>query len=141
MSKHWGLSPNNIMSASKVNNYITDATDVGAGNLKFDSTTEATFTVPAGKRWFLIAGSMNRDANTWAVVDFYDSADKNIMRLAECSPATGRTGYPNNSAVNAMEGHKAIPMILDAGEYIKLTFGAAQGAGANASCLVLEIPI
>lgn len=118
------------MVAKKVNNYIVDATDNAAGNLKFDSTTVQTYTVPSGKRWIILYGTFNRSDSGTLTIYGYDSADKVICQFAVESAATGYSDWPTAPAKG--------PFILDEDEYILITAGVAQGATAAASCVVLE---
>jgi len=122
----------------KVNNFVEDATDHGAGNLKWDSTTVCTLTVPDGKRWYLIGGTTYRDQAATVSVIVYDNDDKPILPLMYDSAGTGRRGFPHSDAYSASEAFKAIPCILDQGEYIKFEFGAAQDAVAYVTALVME---
>lgn len=128
------------MYARKVNNYIEDATDNAATNAKFTSTTAQEYTVPAGKRWFVLGGYVKRDASSTLAVVAYDVSDKIIMYFDYQAAATGQTAWPcqdaHDRAVNP-----SYPIILDAGEYVGISFGSAQGAGAEASCIILEIDI
>ena len=119
-----------------VSNYIIDATDVAATNAKWTSTTVQTWTVPAGKRWWFIGGSVKNSADATVTVDIYDKAAK--VMLGVCSiaaPGAGvRVQYPD-----ADIGYVHRPILLDEGMAVKLTMGAAQGAAAEATCVVLEM--
>ncbi len=126
------------MRGKKVNNYIEDATDNAATNDKFDSTTTALWTVPSGKRWFLMYGSISRDTSSTLTIKLYDSSDKLIGMIDSKSAATGDTPFTGTGASATVAKGKQY-WVLDAGEYVKLTFGAAQGASATASCVVIEV--
>ena len=119
-----------------MSNYIVDATDVGAGNDKWTSTTVQTWTVPAGKRWWFIGGSVKNSADATVTVDIYDKAGK--VMLGVCSiaaPGAGvRVQYPDSDI-----GYVHRPIPLDTGMAVKLTMGAVQGAAAEATCVVLQM--
>lgn len=113
-----------------ITNYDIDAT---AGGLWTD-TTHFKVTVPTGKRWKVLGGVINRDANQTVVVDVYNSSNDIILRLDSRSAGTGITEFPSQN----YNSYVATGLYIDAGMYIQATFGAAQGAAAYASCLVLE---
>ncbi len=124
-----------LVYVRKLNLYIADATDNAATNEKFTSTTVQDYIVPAGKRWFVIGGNINRDASQTVTVDFYDSSDNRILRGDSRGAGTGITEWPSANY------DAYFPVPLDAGEYVKLTFGGAQGAAAWATCVVLEVNV
>jgi len=127
--------------AKKVDNYIEDATDNGTGNDKFDSTTLQKYEVPSGKRWILLGGVVVIDASSTCTVSIKNSAGKLIRRIIAGTATTGTVPYPSTNAAVTYEGGVAYPHVLDYGDYVEVLFGAAQGAGASASCQVLEIDI
>jgi len=120
--------------ARKLNNY--EVYGAGAGPL-WTSTTNYKAVVPAGKRWFLYGGVVFRSASATASINVYDAADKKIYTLGSHAAATGICHYPE--AENT--GSLAFPIPLDAGEYVDITLGAAQGATAYGTCVVLEVDI
>lgn len=132
MSK--GLSKTDLLAAPKVNNYI-----LGATNFSQDTSTHL-WTVPAGKRWYLIAGGIKRDAAQTCVVHIEDASAKLYYRLSAVAAGTSWVGFPNDETEGCPKGHEAVPIIIDAGEIIRVTFGGAQGAAASISCIVLEVP-
>ena len=137
MTTRWGLDPHSLWAGPLVENYIVDATDNAATNLKWTSTTVQSYTVPANKRWVLFGGHVNRDVQTGTatlLVDVYNESDKLILRLDTQANATGTTGYPNATSAAAF----VFPMPMDAGWYVKITIGEAQDTAATASCVVLE---
>ena len=119
-----------------VSNFIIDATDVAATNAKWTSTTVQTWTVPAGKRWWFIGGSVKNSADATVTVDIYDKAAKVMFGVCSiAAPGIGvRVQYPD-----ADIGYVHRPIPLDEGMAVKLTMGAAQGAAAEATCVVLEM--
>lgn len=113
-------------------NYIEDATDNGAGNDKWTSTTVQTYTVPSNKRWLLWGGQVTRDANETLVVNLTDGTNT-IMNLATAAAGTGQSDL-----LEDLPGNFSLPMILEAGWTVVITAGGAQGAGAKATCVVTE---
>ncbi|MHC4335470.1 MAG: hypothetical protein ACYSUV_17230 [Planctomycetota bacterium] len=118
-----------------VDNFIIDATDIGAGNDKWTSTTVQTWTVPAGRTWYFIGGSVLNSADATVTCDIHNAADKIVYGLCSiAAPGIGvRVQYPDSDIAYV---HRPIPMAE--GWYVKLTMGAAQGAAAEATCQVLE---
>ena len=112
-----------------VGNYIVDATDNAATNLKWDSTTVQTYTVPSTKRWMLQGGSVFLSDNATCVVTMTDGTNT-IGQLATHAATTGWVEYPEFTHPH---GH-----LLDPGWTIVITCGGAQGATAKASCIVYE---
>ena len=119
-------------------NHIIDATDNGAGNDKWTSTTIQTWTVPAGKRWYFLGGTVLNSVDATATLDMYDAQPKIVFGLASIATpgAATRVQYPD-----ADIGYVHRPIAMDAGWSIKLTMGAAQGAAAEASCVVIEVSV
>ena len=115
--------------------YIVDAGDTGTGNDKWDSTTVMEWEVPSGKKWLFIGGTVKNSADATVTVDLYDSADKVVFGLASIAApgAAARVQFPDSDIGYV---HRPIPMAE--GWYVKMTMGAAQGAAAEANCLVLE---
>ena len=116
-------------------NYIVDATDNGAGNDKWTSTTVQTYTVPAATYWLLWGGQVTRDAAETLVVNLTDGTNT-IMNLATEGAAASQT-----SLLADLPGNYHMPMILPAAYTIVITAGGAQGAGAKATCVVTEVSI
>lgn len=130
------ITPTLLETATKKNYYIADATDNAAGNLKFDSTTGQHYICPTGKRWFLYGGVVYRDANETLNILIRDSSDRVVSYLCDEAAGTGYKHYPTS-----LIGYFTRPQVLDAGEYVDITFGGAQGAGAKATCCVLEVDV
>ena len=126
----WGLGKNSLYSAKKVDNYAIDATGGGL----WTTTTTYKIVCPTGKRWVLIGGVINRGVSATVNVIVYNASDEPIQFLYYAAASTGTSGYP--SSTNAGNG---VP-ILDVGEYVLATFGAAQNAASYMTCLVLEVP-
>ena len=114
-----------------VDNFEEDATGATA---KWPDTTHYKAEVPLGKRWFLLYGSFYRDANQTANVQILNAADKTVGYLGSYGATTGIAGYPLYSSTSVPEC-----IILDAGWYIYITFGGAQGANAYATAVVIEV--
>ena len=117
--------------AKKVNNYAIDATGGGL----FTDTTHYRITCPAGKRWFVLSGSVKADVSATVQVHIFDSSDNIIDRLLYESASTTHFVFPES------EFFTGNAKIIDAGEYLEILFGAIQGVGAFASCTILEIDI
>ena len=117
--------------ARKIDNYNADATGGGT----WVSTTHYTVVVPAGKRWFFIGGFAKNDVNATMFIAVYDAGDNTLgFLLDEAATTTGKSYPEPDFQIGAQ-------WVLDAGEYIQLTCGAAQGAGAYCSCVVLEVDV
>lgn len=127
-----GIPGSILANARKINNWEDDAT----GGTLWATTTSFKVVCPADKRWILIGGIINRDANAAAYAYIKDSSDNPIIRLSSYTAATGITQLLDYDSVSTPT---AAPFIIDAGEYVEIVFDAAQGAGAYASCVVLEI--
>lgn len=122
--------------ALKKNYYIVNATDNDATNAKWTSTTIQTYTVPADHRWILLSSFVLLDVSSTLTIYIKDTAGAFIDYLATYSAGTGAKGYPLSSVTGGYG-----PYILDAGESVYVQCGTAQGAGAKASCVVLELRV
>ena len=121
-----------------LDNYIIDATDPGAGNDKWTSTTVQSYTVPTGRRWALQGGSVKRDTQTGTAtldVSIFNAADKLIQILSQEANAAATTPYPDVT----FTGYLQFPLPMAAGWYVKVVVGEAQGAAATATCVVREL--
>lgn len=97
-----------------------------------------TYTVPSGRRWALYGGVVTRDANTGTAtldVSLYDAAGHLVMVLDQAIAGTGTDSYPDPTYT----GYLNFPLIMNAGWYVLITIGEAQGATAAATCYVLEM--
>lgn len=113
-------------------NYLEDATSA------WDATTHHAYTVPAGERWLLFGGVINRDANATLDVTVQNAAGKTILYLSDQAAGTGITHYPDSS----VGGDQIIrPIPLDAGMVVYILTGAAQGAGAYSSCFIIRVGV
>ncbi len=130
--------PLHIQAGTIKEYYIVDATDPGTGNDKWNSTTVQKYTVPAGTMWWVYGGSVKNSADATVTVQIFNSADKVILQLASiAAPGAGvRVQYPDS---DIGEVHKPIPVA--ATSYVNILMGAAQGAAAEATCLVHECTI
>ena len=117
--------------------YIVDTGSLGAGNDKWDSTTVMTWTVPAGKRWHFIGGTVKNSADATVTCDIHNAADKIVYGICSIAApgATVRVQFPDSDIGYV---HRPIPMGSE--WYLKMTMGAAQGAAAEANIQVIEIP-
>lgn len=126
-----------LLGGKKVNNYIEDATDNAATNAKWTSTTAQEYTVPVNKRWFLLYGNVLRDASSTCRIAIYDASDDIIGHLGMYAAAADFAPFPCQAT--ATFSMAAGLIILDAGEYVGITCGSAQGSGAYATCVVIEV--
>ena len=122
--------------AKKVTNYALDATGGGL----WATTTKFKVTCPAGKRWFVIAGSINRAVSSTLDTRIYDESDVVLYMVDNQGAATGITSFPNKTA-NALIAPTAYPLVMDAGDYLDMSFGTAQNASSWASFTVLEVDV
>lgn len=123
-----------LLTVSKLqDNYDVDAT---AGGL-WTATTTYQATVPAGKRWKLLGGSVYRSVNATVIVEIRNAANQAIVRLDSLSASTGTSSYPGASYI----GPVCSGLMMDPGWYILMTFGVAQDASAWASAVVLEVDV
>ena len=116
--------------------YIVDTGTLDPGNGAWDSTTVMTWTVPAGKRWDFIGGTVKNSADATVVVIVQNAASKVIYQLASIAApgATVRVQFPDADIAFV---HRPIP--LYAGWSVKMTMGAAQGAAAECNIQVVEM--
>ena len=115
-----------------VDNYDIDATGGGL----WTDTTHYKVTVPAGYYYELYGGVCNRDANQAATTSVFNSADKEVLRLATTAAAATLFSYPDTGA-----GNLVLPVKIPAGYYVKITLAGAQGAAAFATCYVLSVKV
>jgi len=125
-----------LIGARKLDNYAKDAT---AGGL-WTSTTTFRVTCPVGKRWFFVGCTSYRDAAATKMARIYDVSDNVLQQVYVDAATTGIACFPS-TVVGVTVLTPLIPFVLDATDYIELTFGAAQGAGAFASVQVLEVSL
>jgi len=91
-----------------------------------------TQTVPAGKRWLFYDGSVERDVNATLQITITDAADHVLVESDTEAAGTTR--------VQVSGLFKVLPLILDAGEKIVLTWGAGQTT-PEISLVVLEVDV
>ncbi|GAI94354.1 unnamed protein product, partial [marine sediment metagenome] len=119
-----------------LDNYEIDATS----GVHWTSDTTYDAVVPAGYRWLLIGGHINRTVSGTMSAAVYNAADKLVLFLAYASAATGKTGFPNTvESGSSLAPPVMIPM--DPGWYVRVTLGASQDASAEGSCVVLEVKL
>ncbi len=114
---------------------VKDSQVTGASNFSED-TSNHKITVPAGKRWRLLYGVIYRDQNADLTIALKDSGDKMLNILTYAAAGTGwlNIWQATNYRANA-------PIILKAGDYVLVTFGAAQGAGGIINMRFLEYDV
>ena len=126
-----GIGPY-IEKGRLVHNFISDSSN-------FDSTTQHDFTVPTGKRWIVLGAMVKPDASATVNVTWRDSSDNLLAYLISVGAGTANLAWPHTTTTNHFTPGWHI--ILDAGDYIRIAFGAAQGAGAYIACPVIEIGV
>ena len=97
-----------------------------------------TFVVPAGKRWQVYGGRAERDVGTTLDIEFYNSDDKLIFAFAQV--ASGATIISWGVVYTATTHKLSESVPLDAGDYVKYTWGLAQTT-PEVTCLITESPI
>lgn len=110
-----------FMDWEKKNNVVADAT------VNYDATTHHAVTVPTDKRWIILSIRDFRDANGTLDITLRNAATNVIHTIADEAAGTGAKWYDSN-----------LNWVLDEGEYVYFEYGAAQGAGAFLSVVVLE---
>lgn len=123
--------------AKKVTNYAVNATVATAWWI---STTVYRAIVPAGKRWFVFGGSFNKDVSSTVTVAIYSKTPTLEQQLDVQAAAQYVGTWPSTVSTVAIQQRPPF-WVLDAGEYVQLTFGTAQGAGAYATCMALEVTV
>ncbi len=118
-----------------VTNYDIDATGGGL----WTSTQHYIATVPAGKRWFLLGGKINRGVSSTISIDAYDVGAIPMFFLDAQAAATGGSAWPSTQAAVTTLQNQGHPIVLSAGQYIDIYFGVAQNASSYCSCVVLEV--
>lgn len=98
------------------------------------AVTTISFTVPAGKRWIFLCASAEVDTSATFTAYIYNSSDKRIQIVTSQSAGTITIDMPYG--VSNIRSFYFFPM--KAGDYIKFTWGAAQGT-PEVSCTVLEL--
>lgn len=132
-----GKPTGNIVDGDLLENYIIDASDNAATNLKWNSTTEQKYTVPAGKFWMLYGGQVQRDVQTGTatlLVTIDNESDVAVLQLDTQANGVTLAPYPNASSTAGI----VFPIKMDAGWYVHITVGEAQDTGAWATCMVIE---
>lgn len=127
-----------LTSAKKLNHHEVYA---GSGTDYWTSTTAFKVIVPTGYRAFVLGGYVEREVSGTVTVKAYDVGDNIIASMDYQAAATGSSTWPTNTDSTAMLGCGGYPIILDAGEYVLVTFGAAQSTAAFASVRWLEVKV
>jgi len=103
------------------------------------AVTTHTFTVPANTRWEVYGLYIERDANATLDIELYNAA--NVLLGEWLSQAAGTSnitvGLVTTGGVNF---HMNAKIPLEAGWYIKVTWGAAQTT-PEVACLVEEFDV
>ena len=121
-----------IHSIVPISNYELDAT--GATAL-WPADTTYKMEVPANHIYLFWGGYLDGDAAQTIVVTIHDASDNQILGplLSEANATVGYS-YPDPALYTSQ-----MPIPLQAGWYVLLTFGGAQGALAFASCICTPV--
>ena len=104
-----------------------------------------SFTVPSGKRW-VVQGLMSIEVDQDQTIDIglYDNNDKLLGEITQiAAPGVGKYYFPHQITGTAasLEFWKMLKgMVLDAGWYVKITWGGAQTT-PEVSFPVLELDL
>jgi len=107
---------------------VTNVETLGAVSTK-------TWTVTSSMRWLIIGGYAERDQNATLDLKATDSSNKTIMICEQIAAGTTNIGFGNFATDSEFAFN---PFILDSGDKIVLTWGAAQTT-PEIALLVLEI--
>lgn len=105
-----------------------------------DGTQDHREVVPAGVRWWILGGIINRDQNSTVYVKLLDSSDNTIEQFEYQGAGTGVTAWPSMSA-QATQKNMFFPTPAEPGEQVQFSFGAAQGAAGVCVLRVIEVPL
>ena len=121
-----------VYNIPPISNYEVDAT--GATAL-WPATTTYVMTVPADYTYLFWGGYLDGDAAETIVVTIHDASDNQILGplLSEANATVGYS-YPDPSVYTSQ-----MPIPLQEGWYVLLTFGGAQGVLAFASCICTPV--
>jgi len=103
--------------------------------------TEEKLTVPNGKRWLFFGGAVKPDTSAAVLVELCNSDDKVILTILPT--ATAGTAILSMLEQRSVATNPALyaGLPMKAGDYLKITFGAAQGAAAYVTAIVLEADV
>lgn len=113
---------------------IKDNHVAGGSNFSEDDKTHR-FTVPSGKRWKCYGGSAKPDVSGTIYADLWNENDEYLGALLAAGAGTAIKHFPEAHTEDFLK----FPIVMKAGWYIEVVFGASQTANAHASCLVSEL--
>lgn len=123
-----------LFELTKINHWVKDATGGGAtGTTYWVDTTHCRFTVPAGKRWIILGGIVKRGVAATCLIYLRDVAGENVLKIFDEAAAANTKNWPESVY------QIGVPYVADAGEDITATFGVAQDATSEMSCVVMEM--
>ena len=96
-----------------------------------------SYVVPAGERWKVLGGMIERDVNADCSVMVYNEAGHKIFYLSYAAAGLTVVPVPNNTDLKSNYGRD---LILDAGDYIKVTWGGGQ-TNPRVTIRVLKVEI
>ena len=127
------MSDFNYLLGRRLTNYVK-------GGASFsDSTSLHKIEVPAGKRWFVLGGMVSRDQAATLSVSANDAAGNKLLQIAYGAAATTGWAIPNNTADSLHL--RNFPLVLEAGETINFSFGAAQSTNAIITMFITEVDV
>jgi hypothetical protein len=107
-----------------------------------ESTTEHRITVPTGKRYYVFCGSVDPDNNSTVTIRVKSSGGKTYgLLMSEAATTTLKVWGSTVESVNNSRSVSGIPYPLDAGDYVQVEFGAAQGATSEIVTAWLEVNV
>lgn len=91
------------------------------------AVTSHSFTVPAGKRWLVFGGEVERDANAALSLYVYNAADELIMVIFSEGAGVAEHDWGVWVSSTPTESRSiSHPILLGSGDYLKVVWGAAQ---------------
>ena len=126
-----GLGNRELMRADVVTNYSIDATQAAA---PWPDTTHYKVIVPAGYAYYFYGGCFYRGVAATGISYVYDSGNHVVLALGSAASAASLASYPDSTLGNVM-----LPIKVEAGAYIQVTFNNAQNANSYASCYCLKV--
>lgn len=120
--------------------YALKATAAGAGKGGFsENEQEHKMTVPTGKMWLLLYGSVLIDVNAAINCKIMRSDDLDIALVLTEGASTGMKYFPEIPAAAAIP--RPYAFILKAGDYLHFDYGANQDATAFVFARFLEVSV
>ena len=110
---------------------------VTAGASFSTSTTAHELTCGAGKRIAILHGFVDPD-NSATVNIWLMRGAAFMQRIVNIGAGTAHVSWPHHTDSTVFIGGQVYPVIMDAGDTLEFTYGAAQGAGTILSVNYME---